>query len=77
MSSYYNGSQEREWPGSEQDPEWCYFCDRPKNDCACEPSDGPDSRVLSDGPYASGACCQGWTLCGLHDTECGNYGEGL
>jgi hypothetical protein len=35
MSSYYNGSQEREWPGSEPDPEWCSFCDRPKNDCAC------------------------------------------
>lgn len=35
MSSYYNGSQEREWPGSEDDPQWCYVCDRPKNDCAC------------------------------------------
>ena len=36
MSSYYNGSQEREWPGSEQDPDWCYVCDRPADDCACE-----------------------------------------
>jgi hypothetical protein len=36
MSSHYNGSQEREWPGSEQDPDWCYFCDRPKYDCACD-----------------------------------------
>lgn len=35
MSTYYNGSQDREWPGSEQDPDWCYVCDRPKNDCAC------------------------------------------
>lgn len=35
MSTYYNGSQDREWPGSEQDPDWCYACDRPKNDCAC------------------------------------------
>ncbi len=35
MSTYYNGSQDREWPGSEQDSGWCYVCDRPKNDCAC------------------------------------------
>ena len=47
MSSYYNGSQEREWPGSEQDPEWCYYCDRPKNDCACEPAE-IDSREATE-----------------------------
>ncbi len=35
MSTYYDGSNDREWPGSEDDPDWCYVCDRPKNDCAC------------------------------------------
>ena len=23
-------------PKQRPDPNWCYFCDRPKNDCACE-----------------------------------------
>lgn len=46
MSSYYNGSQEREWPDCDaveeaiQDPEWCYTCDRPKNDCGCVENGG-------------------------------------
>lgn len=48
MSSYYNGSQEREWPGSEQDPSWCYVCDRPGDDCACE--------LDPNGPLPQSAC---------------------
>lgn len=31
----YAGGQD-EWPGSEQDPDWCYVCDRPGDDCACQ-----------------------------------------
>jgi hypothetical protein len=48
MSTYYNGSQEREWPGSEQDPDWCYVCDRPDHDCACE--------LDPNGPLPQSAC---------------------
>ncbi len=48
MSAYYNGSQDREWPGSEQDPDWCYVCDRPENDCAC--------NLDSNGPHPESAC---------------------
>ena len=49
MSSYYNRSQERDWPGSEQDPNWCYVCDRPADDCACE--------LDPNGPLPQSACC--------------------
>lgn len=43
-----SGNQEREWPGSEQDPDWCYVCDRPGDDCACE--------LDPDGPLLQSAC---------------------
>ncbi len=51
MSNYYNGSQEREWPGSEQDPDWRYVCDRPSDDCACE--------LDPNGPLPQSACAWG------------------
>lgn len=52
MSSYYTGSQEREWP--EQDPDWCYFCDRPLNDCAC-PQEERIERIATDLFHATSA----------------------
>ena len=48
MSSYYNGSQEREWPGSEQeqDPNWCYVCDR-----TAYWLKGVEDKLIAEGKY--------------------------
>ena len=58
MSSYYNGSQEREWPGSEEDPDWCYVCDRPADDCACMLD--PEERTLFHEMLAALEIVQEW-----------------
>ena len=28
------------WDAEGKDPEWCYTCDRPKNDCGCVENGG-------------------------------------
>ena len=43
-----NGSQEREWPGSEQeqDPNWCYVCDR-----TAYWLKGVEDKLIAEGKY--------------------------